>query len=67
MDPWEAVEEKYHQIVTAGYSFVIAVIVLVLRMTAIERIVLWVLGVMLFSVVLRAIRKGIEPKPKFEV
>lgn len=67
MDPWEAVEEKYHQIVTVGYSFVIAVIVLVLRMTALERIVLWVIGVLLFFGVMRAIRKGIEPKPRFEV
>lgn len=67
MDPWETVEEKYHQIVTVGYSFVVAVIVLVLRMTAIERIVLWVLAVLVFSAVLRAIRKGIDPKPRFEV
>ena len=67
MDPWETVEQRYHQIVTVGYSFVIGVIALVLRMAAIERIVLWVLGVLLFSTVLRAIRKGAEPAPKFEV
>jgi hypothetical protein len=67
MDAFETVEEKYHLVVTAGYSFVVAVIVLVLKAPALEKIALWVLGVLFFGAVLGGIRKGIEPKPKFEL
>jgi hypothetical protein len=66
-DPFEVVEEKYHLFVLAGYSFVVAVIVLVLHASVLERTGLWLLGVIFFARVLSGIRKGIEPRPKFEV
>lgn len=67
MDAFEMLEEKYHLVVTAGYSLVVAVIVLVQKAPALEKIGLWVLGVLVFGAVLGGIRKGIEPKPKFEL
>ncbi len=60
-------EEKYHVAVTIGYSFVIGVIVLVLRMAAAERAALWLVAVLLFSSVLWRIRKGAEPPKEFEL
>lgn len=67
MDPLATLEEKYHLVVTVGYSLVVAIVVLVLRESALERIVLWLLGVLFFAGVLRGIRKGIDAPPKFEL
>jgi hypothetical protein len=67
MDPLSTVEEKYHLVVTVGYAFVVAIIVLVLKSPLLERIALWVLGVLFFAGVLRGIRKGIDARPKFEI
>ncbi len=67
MDPWAVVEEKYHLFVTVGYSFVIGVIVLVLRASALERLGLWVVGMIFFAGVLRTIRKGVDGPPQFEM
>lgn len=66
-DPLEVVEEKYHLFVLAGYAVVVAIIVAVMHATALEHILLWVIGVLFFGGVLRGIRKGVEPAPKFEV
>jgi hypothetical protein len=66
-DPLEVVEYNYHLFVLAGYSFVIAVIVSVLHMRLIEHIGLWIVGVAFFGAVLSKIRKGLEPRPKFDV
>lgn len=66
-DPLEVVEEKYHLFVLVGYAFVVAVIVSVLHAPVLERVGLWLLGVVFFASVLSGIRKGIEPAPKFEV
>jgi hypothetical protein len=59
--------EKYHVAVTIGYSFVIGVIVCVLRMSAAERLALWLVGLLFFSSVLWRIRKGAEPPKQFEL
>ena len=67
MDPLATVEEKYHVVVTVGYSLIVAIIVLVLKASAVERLVLWLLGVIFFAGVLRGIRKGIDAPPKFEL
>ena len=67
MDPLVTVEEKYHLVVTVGYSLIVAIIVLVLKASAAERLVLWGLGVLFFASVLRAIRKGVDGPPKFEL
>jgi hypothetical protein len=67
MDPLEIVEEKYHMVVTAGYSVIVGIIVLVLRASALERLGLWVLAVIFFATVLSGIRKGLEPPKKFDV
>ena len=66
-DPLEVVEQKYHLFVLAGYGVVVAIIVSVLHAPVLERIVLWLIGVVLFGAVLSGIRKGVEPAPKFEV
>ncbi|MGA2719009.1 MAG: hypothetical protein ABSF78_08595 [Candidatus Acidiferrales bacterium] len=60
-------EEKYHLAVTVGYSFVIAVIDSVMRMSAPEHLALWVVGVSLFATVLWRIRKGADPRKEFEL
>jgi hypothetical protein len=60
-------EEKYHVAVTVGYSFVIGVILFVLRTSALERLALWLIAVLLFSNVLWRIRKGAEPPKQFEL
>jgi hypothetical protein len=60
-------EEKYHVAVTVGYSFVIGVIVLVLRMAAAERLAIWLIAVLLFSTVLWRIRKGAEPPKQYDL
>ena len=60
-------EEKYHVAVTVGYSFVIGVIVLVLRMAAVERLAIWLIAVLLFSNVLWRIRKGAEPPKQYDL
>ena len=60
-------EEKYHVAVTVGYSFVIGVILLVLRASALERLALWLIALLLFSNVLWRIRKGAEPPKQFEL
>ncbi len=41
MDPLATVEEKYHLVVTVGYAAIVAIIVLVLKASATERLVLW--------------------------
>jgi hypothetical protein len=61
------VEEKYHVVVTLGYSFILAVIVLVLRMTLVERIAVWAFGVIFVATLLRRIRKGLDARPKFDL
>jgi membrane protein implicated in regulation of membrane protease activity len=67
MDPLIVVEEKYHLVVTAGYAIVVGVIVLVLRTSPLERICLWLLGVIFFASVLRRIRKGVDGPPHFDL
>jgi hypothetical protein len=67
MDPLAVVEEKYHLFVTVGYGFVIAVIVLVLRASPLERVGLWAVGMIFFAAVLRTIRKGVDGPPHFEM
>jgi uncharacterized membrane protein len=67
MDPLAMMEEKYHLVVTVGYSILIAIIMLVLKTSVAERLVLWVLGVLFFASVLRGIRKGVDAPPKFEL
>jgi hypothetical protein len=59
--------EKYHIVVTVGYSFVIAVIVSVLRMRLAEHLALWLIGVILFATVLYRIRKGAEAPEHYEI
>ncbi|MGD0964047.1 MAG: hypothetical protein ABSA57_09130 [Candidatus Acidiferrales bacterium] len=60
-------EEKYHVVVTVGYSFVIGVISCVLRMAVLERLALWLIAVLLFSTVLWRIRKGAEPPKQYDL
>lgn len=67
MDPLATVEERYHLVVTAGYAAIVAIIVLVLKASATERLVLWLVGVLFFASVLRGIRKGVDAPPKFEL
>jgi membrane protein implicated in regulation of membrane protease activity len=59
--------EKYHVAVTVGYAFVIGVIVLVLRMSAPERMALWLIALLLFASVLWRIRKGAEPAKQYDL
>lgn len=67
MDPLSMVEEKYHLVVTLGYAFVVAVIILVLASPLAERVTLFILGVLFFGAIMRLTRKGLETPPKFEV
>jgi hypothetical protein len=60
-------EEKYHVVVTAGYGFVIGVIVCVLRTSVPERLALWVVSLLLFSIALWRIRKGAEPPKQYDL
>jgi len=60
-------EEKYHLVVTVAYSFVIAVIVCVLAAPIIERLAIWIVGVILISSALWRIRKGAEPPKQFDL
>jgi hypothetical protein len=59
--------EKYHLAVIVGYGFVIAVIISVLRMSIPEHLALWVIGILLFSIVLSKIRKGADPRKEYEL
>lgn len=61
------VEEKYHVVVTLGYAFILAVIVLVLRMRLVERIAVWAVGVIFLATLLRKTRKGVDARPKFDL
>lgn len=67
MDPLATVEEKYHLVVTVGYAVIVAIIVLVLKASLLERLGLWALGLIFFAAVLRTIRKGVDAPPKFEL
>jgi hypothetical protein len=60
-------EEKYHIAVAVGYTFVIGVIVLVLKMSVVERLAIWLVAILLFTSVLWRIRKGAEPPKQFEL
>jgi len=59
-------EEKYHVVVTLGYSVVAAIILAVLRTSITERLALWLVAAIFFASVLRLIRKGIDPPKHFD-
>ena len=59
-------EEKYHVVVTLGYSVVAAIILAVLRTSITERLALWLVAAIFFASVLRLIRKGIDPPRHFD-
>jgi len=59
-------EEKYHVVVTLGYSVVAAIILGVLRTSITERVALWLVAAIFFASVLRLIRKGIDPPRHFD-
>jgi hypothetical protein len=67
MDPLAIVEEKYHAVVTLGYSLILAIIVWVLKMTSLERWLLWLAGVIFLAAVLRTIRKGVDGPKQFDL
>jgi hypothetical protein len=46
---------------------VIGVIVLVLKMSVVERLAIWLVAILLFTSVLWRIRKGAEPPKQFEL
>ena len=62
----DLLEEKYHVVVTLGYSLILGVIVLALRMALVERIAIWLVGVIFVATVLRRIRKGVDGRPQFD-